>query len=322
MFVSFFGILCSFRTFRYDRIALDWAIANVESVFSTQKEFTGLSEVSVLQTIKLSGPGVLTIAILATVSIQISAAQPETSGFVKGGWGTLTGRIIFDGVVPETRPLEITRDQEVCGQHSLKDESLMVHSENQGIRYVAVWLDVRETVPVHPDLQKLPEELPLLDNRNCRFEPRMLAIRTGQPLKFSNSDPVAHNAAVYTRRNQPFSEIIPAEPIQKKFSKPELLPVRVDCSIHAWMKGWILIHDHPYAAVTDENGRFEIRNLPAGTWKFRFWQEIPGNLIALKQNGAPVPIEKGVWTLDIPETGTIDLGDLKAAGTQFVSKKK
>ncbi|MEJ7594772.1 MAG: hypothetical protein WKF77_24870 [Planctomycetaceae bacterium] len=259
---------------------------------------------------------VYVVAILAGITRQHDAAADEA-------WGTIKGRILYSEDAPATEKIDVERDSEVCGIVGLVDESLIVHKDNRGIRNVAIWLETRDEIPVHPELQEPPQEAPVLDNRDCRFEPRMLAVRTGQIFELKNSDPVAHNAAVYARRNTPFSEIIPMnQPLQKKFAKAETLPVRVDCSIHAWMKAWLIVADHPYVAVTGNDGSFEIRNVPAGEWKFRFWHERPGFLQMLVTDGKPAPLEKGNWTLSITADKTLDLGDLIAPAEQFVVKKK
>lgn len=238
-------------------------------------------------------------------------------------WGVVKGRFVFGGDAPKAVPLDIERDADVCGKHGLVDESLVVNAENLGIRYVAIWLDSKEPVPVHPELATFSAEPPVLDNRNCRFEPHMLAVRTGQPLLLMNSDPVAHNAAVYVRRTTPFSEVIPQnKPLEKKFSKAETLPTRVDCSIHPWMKAWLIISEHPYVAITDADGNFELQNVPDGEWKFRLWHERPGFLQTVAQNGTPAPVTKGTWTLKISGTETLDLGELEVAEELFAAKKR
>ncbi len=238
-------------------------------------------------------------------------------------WGTIRGRIVYGGDAPAPVKLDIERDAEVCGKVGLVDESLAVNKENRGIRYVAIWLESKEAVPVHPDLQNFPAEAPSLDNVDCRFEPHMLAVRTGQVLQMKNSDPVAHNAAVYVRRTTPFSEIIPqGMPLEKKFAKAETLPTRVDCSIHAWMKAWLIITDHPYVAVTNANGEFELKNVPAGEWKFRFWHERQGYLTNAAQNGVATPLAKGTWTLKVPGSSVRDLGELVISEDQLAAKKK
>ena len=62
------------------------------------------------------------------------------------------------------------------------------------------------------------------------------------------------------------------------FEKREFLPVRVSSSIYPWIGGYLVVKDHPYFAVTDSNGNFEIKNLPTGTWRFRTWHERSGYL--------------------------------------------
>jgi len=238
-------------------------------------------------------------------------------------WGVVKGRFAFGGEAPKAAPLAIERDADVCGNHGLADESLVVNAENRGIRYVAIWLESKSPVPIHPDLATFSADPPVLDNLNCRFEPHMLAVRTGETLLLKNSDPVAHNAAVYVRRTTPFSEVIPQDrPLEKKFAKAETVPTRVDCSIHAWMKAWLIITDHPYVAITDADGNFELRNVPAGEWKFRVWHERPGFLEGITQDGTAAPVMKGIWTLNISGSETLDLGDLVVAEKQFASKKR
>lgn len=223
---------------------------------------------------------------------------------------------------PDVTPLEIERDADVCGKHGLADESLVVNKANRGVRYVAIWIESKDAVPIHPDLQKLPSDIPSIDNRNCRFEPHMQAIRTNQTIHFKNSDPVAHNAAVYASRTTPFSEVIPQnQPLEKKFAKAETLPTRVDCSIHAWMKAWLIVLDHPYVAVTNEDGEFELKNVPAGDWKFRFWHERPGYLPAATTKGQPTVLAKGSWTLSIGPDQTLELGGLVVDAAIFAKKK-
>ena len=58
----------------------------------------------------------------------------------------------------------------------------------------------------------------------------------------------------------------------------------VDCNIHPFMKGHLLVQDHPYMAVSGEDGTFEIKNIPAGKHEFQFWHEAAGYLKNLKLN--------------------------------------
>jgi hypothetical protein len=61
-------------------------------------------------------------------------------------------------------------------------------------------------------------------------------------------------------------------PIARKFLKPEIM-IRVKCNIHSWMHAFIGVLDHPYFAVSADDGTFEIKNLPPGTYTLAVWQE-------------------------------------------------
>jgi len=216
-------------------------------------------------------------------------------------WGTLKGRIVFTGEVPQPEPLEIRRDEDVCGQHNLTDASLIVNKENKGLQNVVVWLSTKDKIQVHPSLQAPPKPA-MLDNKNCRFEPRIVRLRTDQTLQSINSDPVAHNVAVYARRNTPFSEIVPQDkPLEKTFAREELLPIRVDCSIHSWMRAYLIITDHPYSAVTDKDGNFAIPNLPRGDWQFKFWHEKIGYLKSINHGEELIELKRGTWPIKIDQ---------------------
>ena len=242
-------------------------------------------------------------AVLAMTSLTFAAQASAQE------WGTLKGRIVYKGDLTKPAALDITRDEDVCGPHNLVDESLIVNPSNRGLKNVVVWLSSKTSVPVHPKLSATPKPV-RLDNKNCTFVPRIVRLRTDQILQATSSDPIAHNVAVYARRNNPFSEIIPKDsPLEKKFPREELRPIRVDCSIHSWMRAYLIITDHPYSAVTDKNGNFEIPNLPYGEWQFKFWHEKSEYLPQIQNGNSTVELKSGMWkiTIDKPETNLPNL---------------
>ena len=232
-------------------------------------------------------------------------------------WGTIRGQIVMEGKPPAVAALEVERDKEFCGRHDLKDESLQVHAKNGGVKNVVVWLYSRKEVPVHPDLQKLPQPVKL-DNRDCSFQPRVVRLRCHQKLQAITSDPVAHNVAVFARRNQPFSIVVPGDtPLERSFAREEVSPIRVDCSIHPWMHAYLLITEHPYSAVTDEHGRFEIRNVPQGQWDFKLWHERPGYLRTISGSRTE-ELKRGLLAVDVKQE--TDLGTLKVPVAHFLQE--
>jgi len=145
----------------------------------------------------------------------------------------------------------------------------------------------------------------------------MQTLRTGQTWTVTSTDSIPHNVAVFARRNDPFSEIIPqGRSLEKVFARMESRPIKVDCSIHAWMRAYLIITDHPYAAVTDANGAFEICHVPQGTRTFRFWHERPGYVKAVTQNGTHRKLKSGNWDLDI-KGDVLDLGELRVNASMF-----
>src|SRR5262249_15151279 len=78
-------------------------------------------------------------------------------------------------------------------------------------------------------------------------------------------------------------------------------PFFVNCNIHPWMEAYMSVHDNPYFAVTDQEGHFEIKNLPAGVdLTFRIWQEkVKANWAGLKVNGADAKWSKNKFVLNL-----------------------
>jgi hypothetical protein len=232
-------------------------------------------------------------------------------------WTTLRGRIIVDGDLPDSAPIDVTRDREYCGVFGLTDQSFVVHPGNRGLKNVAIFLRTKTDLPIHPSYDQSRASPVKLDNIECQFVPRMELLRTGQTWQVSSSDPIPHNVAVYARRNDPFSQVIPQnKSLNKVFDNAESVPVRIDCSIHAWMRAYIVITDHPYAAVTDANGYFEIAHVPRGIWTFRFWHERPGYLKTVKQSDQALTLKSGSWEIQL-DGDVLDLGKISVDSMMF-----
>jgi hypothetical protein len=76
------------------------------------------------------------------------------------------------------------------------------------------------------------------------------------------------------------------------------------------MRGYMLIQDHPYMAVSDKDGKFEIKNLPVGEWTFIVWQEGVGFLPRAQVNGKPQEWRRGRMTVKITDGKTTELGQI------------
>ena len=243
------------------------------------------------------------------------AATAVTAG--AADWGTLKGKLVFDGKAGKPAAVKVTKDVEFCSEHELVEEKLTVGEEG-GLANVFVYLYLKrgKKVDIHPDLAKPSEEPVVLDNKGCRFEPHAVIVRTDQPLEIRNSDAgIGHNTNAQTLRANPkFNEQVTNDsPIVKKFGKAEAYPAEVACNVHPWMKAYLLIRDNPYMAVTDAKGNFEIKNLPAGKHEFVFWHEAKGNIRNLKLGDSKTD-RKGRAKITIKAGETLDLGEVKVAG--------
>ncbi len=240
------------------------------------------------------------------------------------GWGNLKARFVYGGEVPQPKPLQITKDQAFCGQFNVVDESRVVDPQTKGLANVVGFLYVARTATkkpnVHPAYEELKNKPVVLDNDKCRFTPHVAVVWTEQVMELSNSDDVAHNTNIATLNpaNPPINQLIPAKKsIQHRFKQLETLPIPVACNIHPWMKGHVVVRDNPYAAVSNEKGEFYIENIPAGEWKFRFWQEAVGYLSKVEVNGAPKTWTRGEVTVKIQAGQTTDLGTVVVPASTF-----
>ncbi len=204
---------------------------------------------------------------------------------VAQGWGSVEGQFILDGAIPALDPLVVkgdkaAKDPEVCAVAGVPNESLVVNSENNGIANICLYLR-KAPSSIHPDLASSAEDEVEFDQKGCLFLPHVIIVRTDQKVRLVNSDAIQHNVRTSPFANDPKNLILP--PNDKvgttiDMPQPELRtpPVKVSCDIHAWMTGYWMVTDHPYVAVTDADGKFTIKNLPAGKHTFRVWHETAG----------------------------------------------
>ncbi|WP_197999318.1 hypothetical protein [Gimesia chilikensis] len=230
-------------------------------------------------------------------------------------WGTLSGKIIYTGKPVKPAQLEITKDREVCCRDKAVhlNESFLVGKQG-GLKNVFVYLqktDFNQAL-VHPMYRKLPSTVDL-KVKSCSFHPHATGVWYRlQNISVENQDPIAHNTHFFYFRNTPTSFIAPPLGMKKplEFGTAEPLPTLVTCDIHLWEKAYVLIQDHPYFAITDETGAFEIKNIPVGKWKFQFWHEEGGYIV---HEGKP---RRGGKTMQI-KPGNNDLGVIEVPPEEF-----
>jgi hypothetical protein len=224
-----------------------------------------------------------------------TAAPGGSAAPVKAeGWGTLKGHVTFDGTPPQMPVLQAVgkaeKDPSICAKTApIVSEKLVVNSGNKGVKNVFVYLQRPTAVNEEAKKEALAKH-PEFDQKNCTYVPHALAVMTGEAVTVKSSDPTNHNVN-FQLKNLQLNPLIAAgaPPTQITPDSAERAPGPVSCSIHPWMMAYWLVLDHPYFAVTDENGNFEIKNAPAGTQKVVVWQEATGYVGAA--SGDPVNIK-------------------------------
>lgn len=123
----------------------------------------------------------------------------------------------------------------------------------------------------------VPTDPVVLDQRQCRYVPRVFGIRAGQPLVIRNSDPLLHNVRADGQINQPFNVGQPqgGMTFTRVFTTSEVM-VPIKCDVHAWMRAYAGVVDHPFFGVTDASGRASITGIPPGTYTVEAWHETLG----------------------------------------------
>jgi plastocyanin len=205
--------------------------------------------------------------------LSYSLALAAIAGVVSAQeWGDLEGKFVFKGTAPTPAKITVDKDPQFCGKHNLVEEKVVVNKENGGLANVVVYLFDQAKPKIHPDYEKAAKAEVVVDNQNCRFEPHVSAIRTGQTLVLGNKDPIGHNTKADFFNNNAFNDLIPASgSIKKTFTTAETAPSAFSCSIHPWMNAYLLVREDPYFAVSDKDGKFVIKNLPVGEHTFIVW---------------------------------------------------
>ena len=199
----------------------------------------------------------------------------------------IKGSIRYVGAPIEKKKTSVTIDQYVCGKEKEPEDLLL--SSNNGIRNAIVSL---QNVP--PGIKRdwnFPAAK--MDQKQCSFTPRVVIVPVGGTVEFLNSDRLLHNVRSTAKENPPFNRAQPhARSISFVFKQPELL--RVDCDLHSWMRGWVMVADHPFYALTNEQGEFVLENVPPGKYTLQVWQESLG-----RQTQEVVVTDKATTTVSV-----------------------
>ncbi len=204
-----------------------------------------------------------------TIILVIVALSVITTSAVSAG--TIKGTVRFTGTPPTIKRYPVTIDQYLCGKEKTSED--LVLSPTRGIKNAVV---VLQGLPANSKKMKISTPAKM-DQKQCVFVPRVVVIPVGGTVEFMNSDRLLHNVRSDGKENAPFNRAQPhARTISIAFRNPEVL--RVNCDLHSWMRGWVVVTEYPFYAVTDDDGGFVFDNIPPGNYTLQVWQEILGDV--------------------------------------------
>jgi hypothetical protein len=242
----------------------------------------------------------LLAALAVTAALAVPAAAYEIVTVADGG--VLTGLVKFTGAPPRLEPLAVNKNRDVCGDH--KESEALVLGAERGVRGGVILLEGVAR-------GKRPGAEVVLDNHRCVFVSHVTAVMAAERARVKNSDAILHNTHGFLGKPTVFNLALPNRDqmidITKRLTKPGL--VRVVCDAHPHMSAWMIVHDSPYYAVTDERGAFRIDAIPPGTYKVTMWHE-GFRPKGLDKDGRPIFDEPRTITKDITiaprATATVD----------------
>jgi plastocyanin len=211
------------------------------------------------------------IILLFTIVHPVQSQSNYRSIRVAAG-GTIEGRVVFRGTVPETA-LPITKDVTHCGRP--ESSARLLVGADRGVQNAVVYLRGISAGKPFPDSEPI-----VLDQKHCDFEPRVLIVPIGTELIIRNSDAVLHNVHAYVPGDQRRTLFNIAQPVKGQetrirsahFNEAGLLMATCDAG-HPWMNAFIMVAAHPYYALTDEAGRFQFTEVPEGRYEIVMWHE-------------------------------------------------
>lgn len=254
----------------------------------------------------ITGPLPIQVTMPAVI-LDPQSIDPRTLKEYTGG---LRGQFVLQGDRPRPKRFQLPfrrtldgqklklLDDQVLKADEVFDESIVI-GEAGGVANIVVWVRSKD-IPI-----------PLVDDphvsmnvKNGRIDPHITFVQPGQHLSITNNEKFGVNFHAQAFRNKSVNVLLgPNHGTSHQFNSAEPRPLHVQCNIHPWYSGWIVLRDNPFMTVSGEDGTFEIKGISPGEWEFQFWHEKGGYL---RRETWP----KGRVTIKIDDE-THDLGTIK-----------
>jgi plastocyanin len=199
------------------------------------------------------------------------AATPAGMKVDESKAGSVKGKVVLEGQAPKADMIKMNADP-ACLKEAKGDNQTEFFVVGDAGALQNVFVYVKDGLGTY--VFDTPTQAIVIDQRGCRYRPHVFGIRVGQPLEIINSDPTLHNIHAVPKTNREFNT---GQPIQgmkttHTFTTAEVM-VPFKCDVHGWMNANVGVMAHPYFAVSDKGGAFDLKTLPAGTYTIEAWHE-------------------------------------------------
>lgn len=226
----------------------------------------------------VTGPTLLVSPVLAKYTVEE----------VKDG-GTIRGVAKWKGAIPKIPPLTVFADMKFCGK-TVPSPVLQI-DKHKRVRFVLVYLE-------KIDHGKPPESLEVLhmgktpnrpESTLCNFEEHVFPYEHKTVMGLINYEKIIHIPHAFAKKGGTLFDIAlpsPNQMVKHHESRVHGVGLRVQCEVHVHMNAWLAGFNHPYFAMTDRKGKFEIDNVPAGKYTIVAWHE-GYNIIKFDEQNRP-----------------------------------
>jgi len=203
---------------------------------------------------------------------QSKSAKPESPSAAPDGKkvdsataGSIAGRVVIDGDVPQNASIRMTSDPACASAHKDGTSQQATYAvKDGGLDNVFVYIkDGLDTKYVF----QTPTEPVTIEQKGCEYVPHVLGVRVSQPIEIVNDDNTMHNVHGLPEANREFNYGQAMQGLKNTvtFTAPEVL-IPLKCDVHSWMNAYVGVVNHPYFAVTADGGKFDLRSVPPGTY--------------------------------------------------------
>jgi plastocyanin len=182
------------------------------------------------------------------------------------GGGTIAGSVSLSGPAPKAAKVKRTSDP-VCAKSAKELDDLTITVGKDGKSLDNVFVRVIGPTGTAPAGDVT------VDQHECNYEPRVQGAVAGQKIQVKNEDGTLHNVHAYDGTKTLFNQAQPPKSAAIEKSPPATTEVvKLKCDVHPWMAGYVIINKNPYFAVS-KDGKYEIKDVPAGTYTIEAWHE-------------------------------------------------